>query len=331
MNLALDHPWLLLMLAFALPPMLGRNATWHIYPSLTAAPADAASRGLDILLRLLATGTIIAIVLGLAGLHRRHDSVQHSGRGAHIVLVLDRSLSMDEPFALQGHKATESKTIAAARLIDQFFASRTQDSFAVVGFSTAAIQVLPLTSHRDAVAASLRAMRQKALANTNIGGGLATALHIFAQDDADATRVILLVSDGAGYIPESVQDEIRAEVLRQHVHIYYLYLRAGDEPPLTEDMGTHNDATHPAALDAFLRGLGVPYRGFEASDPAAIDSATNAIGALETRPITYTEMVPRRDYDRTCYAIASVCLALVLLARLAERDLAPARNRQTAS
>jgi mxaC protein len=146
---------------------------------------------------------------------------------------------------------------------------------------------------------------------------------MFAHDNEDATRVILLVSDGAGFITDAVQDDIRAAVLRQHVHMYYLYLRAGDEPPLLEDMGSHTDSTHPAALDAFLHGLGVPYRGFEASDPASIVAATDAIGQLETRPMTYQETQARIDDDRICYVIACVCLALVLLARLAERDFAP--------
>jgi mxaC protein len=164
-------------------------------------------------------------------------------------------------------------------------------------------------------------MRQPALANTNIGGGLTQALAMLAQDDPEATRIILLVSDGAGYIAQSVQDEIRDQVLRQHVHLYYLYLRAGDDPPLAENMGGTTDATHPAALDAFLRGLGVPYRGFEASDPGAIEAATQSIAALETRPLSYREILPRLNYDCACYQLAVLCLALVLLARLAERDI----------
>jgi mxaC protein len=320
-NLAVDHVWSLTLLLLAVPALLGRNKSWRAFPALRAAPVDGASRWLDVFLRLLAAGAIAGIVLGLAGLHRRQHEVARAGRGAHIVLVLDRSLSMDEPFALDGHKATESKTAAAARLIDQFFARRPQDRFGVVAFSTAPIEVLPLTSHRAAVAAALQAMRMPALANTNIGGGLTTALSMFAQDDAAATRVILLVSDGAGYIAEDMQDQIRAAALQQRAHIYYLYLRAGDEPPLMEDMGSHTDATHPAALDGFLRSLGVPYRGFEAADPAAVAAATDAISALETRPITYTETVRRLDYDRACYAVALFCLLLVLLARLAERDI----------
>jgi len=323
MTLAIDHPWVLLLLVIAVPPLLGRDTTWHAVPSLAAAPADRAAAWLDGLLRVLAACAVACIVLGLAGLHGGARSVQRTGAGAHIVLVLDRSLSMDEPFALQGHKTALTKTAAAARLLDDFFARRTRDSFGIVAFSTAPMQILPLTAHRDAVQAALRAMRQKALANTDIGGGLLTALQMFAHDNEDATRVILLVSDGAGFITDAVQDDIRAAVLRQHVHMYYLYLRAGDEPPLLEDMGSHTDSTHPAALDAFLHGLGVPYRGFEASDPASIVAATDAIGQLETRPMTYQETQARIDDDRICYVIACVCLALVLLARLAERDFAP--------
>jgi mxaC protein len=323
MNLAVDHAWLLLLLGLAVPALLGRDTGWQAVPSLAASPVDRAATWLDALLRVLAAGAIGCIVLGLAGLHGGQRSVARTGSGAHIILVLDRSLSMDEPFALQGHKAAESKAQAAARLLDDFFARRRNDSFGIAAFSTAPMQVLPLTAHRDAVAAALRAMRQKALANTDIGGGLVTALHMFAHDNEDATRVILLVSDGAGFITDALQDEIRAEVLRQHVHVYYLYLRAGDEPPLLEDMGTHTDSTHPAALGAFLHGLGVPYRGFEASDPASIVAATDAIGQLETRPLTYQETLARIDYDRTCYAIACLCLALILLARLAEREFVP--------
>jgi mxaC protein len=323
MTLAVDHPWLLALLVLAMPALFGRDTVWQAVPSLAAAPFDRVAAWLDALLRVLAGCAIASIVLGLAGLHGGQRSVARSGNGAHIILVLDRSLSMDEPFALQGHKATESKTQAAARLLEDFFARRPSDSFGIAAFSTAPMQVLPLTAHRDAVAAALRAMRQKALANTDIGGGLVTALHMFAHDNEDATRVILLVSDGAGFITDALQDEIRAEVLRQHVHVYYLYLRAGDEPPLLEDMGTHTDSTHPAALDAFLHGLGVPYRGFEASDPASIVAATDAIGQLETRPLTYQETLARIDYDRTCYAIACLCLALILLARLAEREFVP--------
>ena len=320
-NLALDHGWVLILLLLALPALLARGESWRAFPSLIEAPIDPWAGALDGALRLLAACAIAATVLGLAGLHRTRHTVERSGRGAHIVLVLDRSLSMDEGFARQGKHANESKSAAASRLMEAFFLSRPNDSFGVVAFSTSPIQALPITDHRDAVAASLRAMRQKALANTDIGGGLRQALRIFSHDDADATRVILFVSDGAGYIAEDTQDAIRAEALRERIHLYYIYLRAGDDPPLVEELGTYTDATHPSVLDAYFRSLGVPYRSFEASDPGTLAAATATIGALETRPLTWSETVGRLDYAWLCYLAACLCLVPGLLAQLAERDL----------
>jgi mxaC protein len=285
------------------------------------APRDLPSHGLDVALRLLACLSIACLVLGLAGLHRPLQSIERTGYGAHTVLVMDRSLSMDEPFALVGQTATESKTVAASRMIGDFFDRRPHDSFGLVAFSTAPILVMPLTEHREAIHAALLAMRRHALANTNIGAGLSLALALFARDATDATRVLLFVSDGAGLIDAKVQAYIREEALRQHVHIYYLYLRAGDDPALSDDLMYRSDSTKPAALDAFFRSIGVPYQGFEAADANAIGTATRMIDALETRPITYREMVGRLDLDALCYGIAALCLALVLLARLAEREL----------
>jgi mxaC protein len=264
MHLALDDPWALVALLLCVPPLLGRGFTWQGVSSLQLLPADAASGVVDRLLRILAAATIGFIVLGIAGPHRPNTTVLRSGTGAHIVLVLDRSLSMDEPFAREGVKARESKTAAASRLIGDLFARRPYDEFGIVAFSTEPIVIMPLTRHREAIAAALAAMRRKALANTEIGGGLATGLSMLAHDGGQAARVLLFVSDGAGIIPERTQDYLRVEALRHHVHIYYLYLRAGDDPALLEDMAGRHDSSRPAALDAFFRSLGVPYRGFEA-------------------------------------------------------------------
>ena len=328
MHLALDHPWLLLLLLLCMPPLFGRGASWHGISSVTHMPADAASMVLDVLLRGLAAGAVACIVLGLSGLHRANTSILRQGTGAHIVLVLDRSLSMDEPFALQGKTATESKTAAASRLIGELFARRPHDEFGITAFSTQPIVVMPLTPHREAVAAALAAMRRKALANTEIGGGLATGLSMLAHDGGEAARVLLFVSDGAGIIPQATQDYLRVASVRQHVHIYYLYLRAGDDPPLLEDMTGRNDSSRPAALDEFFRGLGVPYRGFEADDPNAVAAATRMIDTLESKPSLYREVLPRRDFDSLCYQAALICLALCLLARLAEHEFsAPAKWR----
>jgi mxaC protein len=107
---------------------------------------------------------------------------------------------------------------------------------------------------------------------------------------------------------------------REQAHLYYLYLRAGDDPPLAEDAAGDDDLSRPSGLDAFFRQLGATYQGFEARDPGAAEAAARRIDALETRPLAYSEILPRLDLDALCYKIAAVCLALSLLAQLAERE-----------
>jgi mxaC protein len=316
--MSVDHAWVLCLLVLCLPPLLGSLARPLRVTSLTSFPADAASRCIDLALRALAAAAIAAITLGLAGLHSGAGTVERTGHGAHIVLLLDRSLSMDEGLALTGQKARLSKTAAATQLIEAFFARRPNDSFGLVAFSTQPIPVMPLTEHREAIAAALSAMNTKGLADTDIGAGLQAALAQFDNDDPQASRVILFVSDGAGRISDAMQAGLRTRMLLQRIHLYYLYLRSGDSPPLSGNDG--NDMTQPSALNAFFKTLGIPYSGFEASDPDAIIAATNAIGRMELRPITYHETSPRVGYESLCYALAAAALLCLLASRLAERD-----------
>jgi len=391
-NLAVDHPAILLLLTGCVLPLLGRGSRWFGFASLTGVPQDTASHMLDGVLRVLAAAPIAAIVFGLAGLHTGAQTVVRHATGAHVVVALDRSLSMDEPFALRGERTgetlrgertnetprgertnetlrgertgetprgertnetprgerttqmlrgerttetlrqdsvPETKTAAAARLLAAFYARRPHDLFGIVGFSTAPIPVMPLTEHRAAVDAAIGAMRQKALANTEIGAAIAMGLAQFAGDQPGVARVLLLISDGAGAIPEETRAYIRAAVPRTHADLFYLYLRSGDDPPLAENRDDTNDLRRPAGLDGFFRSLGAPYQGFEARDAGAIDAATRRIEALETHPITYTEMLPRRDLNVACYEIAALALLLSLAAQLAERDLRPMPGRRS--
>ena len=331
-----DHPAVLLLLAACVLPLIGWGSRWLGFASLLDIPPDPASHLLDAALRVLAALPLAFIVLGLAGLHTGQQTMQRTGTGAHVVVALDRSLSMDEPFASRGERveqgphadhARESKTVAAARLLAAFYARRPHDRFGLIAFSTAPIPAMPLTDHRAAVSAAIAAMGGKALANTEIGLGIAMGLTQFDGDQPGAARVLLLISDGAGAIPEQTRRFIRDAIGRTQAHLYYLYLRSGDDPPLTETADESADLTRPAGLDSFFRSLGAPYEAFEARDAGAVDTATRRIGALETHEITYSEMVPRRDLEAVCNGAAAALLLLSLLAQLAERGLTPHRAR----
>ncbi len=320
----LDHPMALWLLALCLPPLLGWGSGAITVASLRALPRDGISVIVDGGLRVLAALPVLWLTLGLAGPYRPRAQVTRLAGGAHVIVALDRSLSMHEPFALRGRKATESKTQASARLLAAFFARNPHSRFGIVGFSTAPILIMPLTEHRAAIAAAIAAQASGQLGDTDIGSGIAYALAMFGRDDPAAPHVILLITDGAGEIPEQVRLYLAREFHRVHAHLYYLYLRAGDDPPLDDGLVNDTDMTHPAALDAYFRSLHVPYAGFEASDAGAVAAVTARIERIESRPLPYTEDVPRRNYARLCFRLAALFLALHILLLIAERRDMPA-------
>lgn len=327
MTFGIDHPALLWLMIFAILPFVTGLFRHQGLPSLAPVPSDLFSALLDNGLRFLAALAILAIVLGLAGLHRREVSIAREGRGANLVLLLDRSSSMDNSFAdrVPG-KAEESKSAAAKRLLTEFVARRPHDRIAVAAFSTSPMVVLPMSDHRQAVEAAIAAIDQPGLAFTDVGRGLALALSLFDERDLHASRAVLLVSDGAAVIDRRVEAALRDAVKQTPVHLYWLFLRSGSaqspfDPPGAEGTGTpqSNPERH---LHLFLASLGVPYKAFEATSPEAVRDAITAIDRLETQPLRYFEAIPRRDLSRLAYAAAAVATALLLGAKSLERDLA---------
>ena len=96
MNFA-AQAWLWLLPLAALPFwQLTGNALPHA--SLAMLPPDRASTLLDVAIRATAAIAIAAVLIGLATPYRPEYSVERVGQGAEIVLVLDRSGSMDQGF-----------------------------------------------------------------------------------------------------------------------------------------------------------------------------------------------------------------------------------------
>lgn len=323
-----DHPLVLALLVLALLPFAATVFVRRGIPAAALVPDDIVSKAMSAGLRLAGGVAIAALVLGLAGLHRREQAIARQGTGAHLVLLLDRSSSMDNSFADRAPTGDqEAKSVVAKRLLADFVAGRPRDRIGVAAFSTSPMPVLPLTDHHDVVRAAIAAIDRPGLAFTDVGRGLALALSSFADDTDETSRAILLVSDGAALIDRRVQEALRDSVARTPVHLYWLFLRSRgskgifEVPPPGEDTPQANPERH---LHLFLESLGVPYRAFEATSPRAVEQAITEIDRQETRPITYVERVPRRDLARAAFAVAAIAVALLLAAKLAERTLARA-------
>jgi len=331
--LAFDHPWALwLALVAALPLWCSLHLASH-WPRLSIAMQDPASNTLNLILRTLAALAIAALALSIAGPYRPGGEIARTGTGAHLVLLIDRSSSMNGGFARYSTSAdAESKAAAAKRLLQGFADSRPHDRIGVVGFSTMPMLVTPLTDRPQAVHAAIGAIDRPGLAYTDVGRGLAMSLALFGQDrDATASRVVMLVSDGAALIDRKVQEQLRADVAERPVQMYWLFLRSEGSPGIydvPEDSRLDTPQSMPERhLDLFFKSLNVPYRAFEATSAEEVARAIEEVGREQQHPIRYMEPLPRTDLRGWTLALACLCLLGLIAAKLLEVEIRPQEAR----
>lgn len=323
LHFAVMRPTWLWFGALAILPWLQSARRRSAWPWLGRVPADHASSVLNITLRAIGSLGVIAFALAGAGLVLGGEVIERISRGAHIVLLIDRSSSMNETFAGRApNGGEESKAAAAKHLLSDFVGRRPHDRIGLVVFSTAPMFVLPLTEHQDAVRAAIDAIDRPGLAYTDVARGLAMALSLFDDNDALASRVVVLVSDGAAVIDRLVQDRLRSEIAAHPLHLYWLFLRTRDGPGIFDapeagvaDIPQEMPERH---LNLYFKSLGIPYRAFEAADSAALASAIDEIDRTESLPIRYSEIGPQHDLAAEMFAVAAVATALLGAAKLAE-------------
>ncbi len=324
MNLAVDHPWVLFALLLGLLPLLNNGVSHSGYPFIQILPADAFSTFLSVLIKLIAVAAIIFLVLALAGLNRSKQSREHIGYGAHIVLLLDRSKSMDYTYAGKAPDGSEeSKSSAAKRLLTEFIKKRKHDRIGVAGYSTSALFFMPLTDNKQAILAAVSATDLPALAYTNISKGLAMGLSFFQQQVSQTgSRIILLVSDGAAVIDPDSEVKIRRWAKQLNIRLYWIFMRSENSPGLYEKPKNPRDDNAGAMperyLHLFFTSLGIPYKAYQAENPGAVQEAIDDINKLENMPLHYVQRIPKQDLSSQCYLFASIFISLLLAVKLAE-------------
>lgn len=323
MNLAVDTPWILVGLLFMLLPLFDDGVRHSPYPWLELLPVDAVSTGFTVILRLAGMATIAALVLGLAGLHRTEQSMERIGLGANIVLLLDRSNSMDNTFAGKAPDSAEaSKAAAARRLLTEFVAERPHDMIGIAEYSTSPLFVLPLTENKQAIQAAIDATAAPALAYTNISKGLAMAMSFFDNKELTGSRIVLLVSDGAAAIDPDSELLLRQWFKRQQVRLYWIFLRTSNSPGIYEkpqDSRNDNAEAMPERyLHLFFSSLNIPYQAYEAESPDAMQKAIDDINRLEHYPRHYRERIPKQDLSALCYQWAAGLMLALLALKLCE-------------
>jgi mxaC protein len=320
--MTLSFPWVLWFLPLAFIPLIFKETSLQYYSWNEMIPKDRLSSIIAIILKFIATLILITIIVGLSGPHSQQREIEKTGIGAQIGLVLDRSASMDDPFAGNDQsKVGEMKSAAAARLITDFVNSRKNDMMGMVSFSNSAMYVLPLTDNKNAIIAAVRATAGNALFQTNIGSGLTTGAELFYKVPDSGSRAVILLSDGAGRIDAATQEKIKDWFGRLKISLYWIVLRqpGGISIFNTSFKARDDDALPPQIeLNEFFKSLNSPFQAYEAEDPKTLQKAIEDINQKEKKPIKYFEKIPGQDYSTHCFVTAALLMIALLTLKLIE-------------
>jgi mxaC protein len=321
------HPWALLLLPLAVLPLLRRRRDTLPFSYAPWLPKDPLGQIAGWLWRILATVAIFSTVIALAGLGKPQTQVARVGRGAEILVLMDRSRSMDDHMLpsdwrkydrslLLHHLARgQPKAKVARDLLAKFVAERPDDRFALMFFSTKPLSVVSFTQHDEVVQAGIAAADiGRGLSNTEVGRALLAAIAEFDRRAYSGSRIILLVSDGGAYLDEPTRQRVLAGLARNRVALYWIYLRSYNAPTLDHSEPDRENAPE-MALHNFFQTLRTPYRAYQAEVPEDLEKAVADVGRQQNFPLDFLEEVPRQDYSRRFVAAAAICCLLLLLGR----------------
>ena len=318
--------WLALM-PLAILPLWARSTEAIAYPDVGWLPEDRLGRLIGLALRVLSALAIAAVVLALAAPGRPQSMALRTGRGAEVLLLIDRSRSMDErmlpsdwrelsPYDIRHQTESRGpvKSQAARKLLGEFVARRPDDRFAVSFFSASTLHVVPFTQHDEVVQAGITAGGvHRGLSETDVGRALISSVARFENRAYTGSRIILLVSDGGARLDEDIRLAIRAGFERQRVALYWIYLKGFGRPDL-EQAGEASEAIPEVALHRFFETLPTPYRAYQAESPEDLAAAVEDVGRQQNHPLDFEELIPRQDYSRHIIVTALLLVATLLAA-----------------
>ncbi len=310
------NPWALLLLPIAYIPFWLKSHQGQMYSWDEMIPEDVFSDRFNLAIKIITSLLLTSIVFAIAAPHGPDQNVLKVGKGAQTVMVIDRSVSMDHPFAgdSTSGRAAEIKSAAARRLITKFIDSRPDDMMGVVAFTNSALYGIKITPNRDAIHSAINAATSSGINQTNIGAGITEAVVLFDNIQSSGSRAIILLSDGAGKLSPRVKARIQEELTRKHLNLYWIVLREPDDISIFSK-NEYAEGMAPAAveLDLFFKSLKIKYKAYEADNPTALQSAIQDIDAREKNVIQYSVAIHGHDYSRDLILFALLCSIFILI------------------
>lgn len=317
-------PTVLFLLPVVLLPWFNHNQE-KVVAWIDFVPVDPMSRVIGLVLKSLASLALASLILALAGPYLPEKKVDRIAEGAEIVLLLDRSRSMDDAFAVKHQAALvsvgtkDSKRRVAKNYLVEFVKKRPDDRFGFVLFSTKSIDLLPLTYSKETILATIEASALgKGLSETNMPGALVRAATMFEGEKYRGSRIVLLVSDGGQLMSDEEKQQITELYKEMNLTIYWIYLRDHKGKTLEEsDNSSLLWADIPERkLHSFFKSMDVPYRAFEAGSLEDFAEALDEIDKQEYQTLVVQETIPKEIKTKPFYAVALLATLLLALAQI---------------
>jgi len=287
-------------------------------------PVDPISKFVGIALKSLASLVMACLILALAQPYLPEQKVERIAAGSEVVLLVDRSRSMDDAFAIKGQLLmasvgkSDSKRRIAKKYLLEFIDKRPDDRFGFVLFSDKAVDLLPLTYNKAAIRATINANALgKGLSETNITRALIKGAEMFAGQAYRGSRVVLLVSDGGHELSDEAKEEIKVIYEQGKLTLYWLYMRSVTGMTLDESEGENRrwGNTAERKLHGFFKSLNVPYRAFEIESVKTFSKAMDTIDKQHYQTLLVEETLPREMKTTVFFITALIALILLMIAQ----------------
>lgn len=243
----------------------------------------------------------ILLVVALARPREGQASAVVPATGIDIALALDLSGSMTSSEFDEGVSRLEG----AKLVITDFIDSRPDDRIGVAAFQRAAIPISPPTLDHDALKLLIDELESGLLTDgTAIGLGLGAAVDLLSESSS-ASRVVILLTDGAHNTPDSIEPMHAARLAEAlDIRVYTVGI-AG------------SSAGGGGVDDELLTQLAETTGGnyYRASSLTKLDEIYDEIGMLETSDFARERFLHYREYGPWIAGAAAVLLLADLLLR----------------
>jgi len=317
-------PMMLLLLPLLLLPWFTHNqdktVAWSHF-----VPVDPLSDVIGMALKTLASVVIASLILTLAGPYIPEQTVERVASGAEVVILVDRSRSMDDPFSTRGKALAVNRTVGkgdskrriAKKYLLEFVNKRPDDRFGFVLFSDKALDLLPLSYNKDSIRATINASALgKGLSETNIAKAMIKAAEMYSKEVYRGSRTVLLVSDGGQEFSDEDKNKITELYKRENLTLYWVYMRSTTGLSIEEESDDDSWKNTPEKrLHTFFKDLGIPYKVFEIESVKSFSEAIDTIDKQESQTLIVEETIPREIKIAPFFWVAMLTMLILVLAQ----------------